>query len=57
MAKQPKFKVGDKVTSWHWPNGGVFKIVLEIDGRFAIENHQVRAIAQERELTKIEDNE
>jgi len=55
MAKKPKFKVGDKVTSWHWPNKGVFEIVLEVDGRFAIENHQVRAIAQERELTKIEE--
>lgn len=52
MARKRKFKVGDKVRSSRWPDPQ-FKIVMEIDGRFAIENNRVRAIAQSKELTLI----
>lgn len=52
MARKRKFKVGDKVRSIQWPNHQ-FEIVMEIDGRFAIENNRVRAIAQSKELTLI----
>ena len=55
MAKQPKFQIGDTVKSSNWI--GVFTIVNEIDGRFAIQNHIVRSIAHPQELTLINNTE
>jgi len=55
MAKQPKFQIGDTVKSSKWI--GVFTIVNEIDGRFAIQNHIVRSIAHPQELTLINNTE
>lgn len=52
MARKRKFKVGDKVKSVQWPDVQ-FEIVMEIDGRFAIVNNRLRAIAQSKELTLI----
>lgn len=54
MARKRKFKVGDKVRSIQWPDHQ-FEIVMELDGRFAIENNRVRAIAQSKELTLIKE--
>ena len=54
MARKRKFKVGDKVRSIQWPNHQ-FEIVMELDGRFAIANNRLRAIAQSKELTLIEE--
>ena len=54
MARKRKFKVGDKVRSIQWPNHQ-FEIVMEIDGRFAIKNNRLRAIAQSKELTLIQE--
>lgn len=54
MARKRKFKVGDKVRSVRWPDPQ-FEIVMEIDGRFAIESNRVRAIAQSKELTLIQE--
>ena len=54
MARKRKFRVGDKVRSLQWPNHQ-FEIVMELDGRFAIQNYKVRAIAQSKELTLIQE--
>lgn len=54
MARKRKFKVGDKVKSVQWPDSQ-FEIVMELDGRFAIANNRLRAIAQSKELTLIQE--
>tara|TARA_B110000285_G_scaffold34353_1_gene36472 strand:+ start:232 stop:402 length:171 start_codon:yes stop_codon:yes gene_type:complete len=55
MAKKHKFKVGDKVNVLHWT--GVFTIVSEIEGRFAVENWPSRLHAKSSDLTLIIDTE
>ena len=51
MAKKYKFKVGDKVNVLHWT--GVFTIISEIEGRFAVENWPSRLHAKPSDLTLI----
>ena len=52
MAKQKPFKLNDRVLSSKWP-GHVFIIVMDVDGRYAIENDKIRVIATKNELTKV----
>tara|TARA_R110001632_G_scaffold89931_1_gene193535 strand:+ start:33 stop:203 length:171 start_codon:yes stop_codon:yes gene_type:complete len=51
MAKKYQFKVGDKVNVLNWT--GVFTIVLEIEGRFGVENYPTRLHAKPSDLTLI----
>ena len=55
MAKKHKFKVGDKVNVLHWT--GVFTIISEIEGRFAVENWPSRLHAKPSDLTLIREQD
>jgi len=48
MTKKKGFKVGDKVEFSKF--SGIFEIVMEVNGIFAVENSQVRALAKPTEL-------
>ena len=52
MARKAKINLNDRVLSSQWP-GHVFVVMMIKDGRYAIENDKVRAIATSKELTKI----
>ena len=59
MARKPKFKTNDRVTSKDWRNYGQFYIVDVIDStRIVITNDKIRAIVKPSDLTLIrEQNE
>ena len=52
MARKAKINLNDRVLSSQWP-GHVFVVMMVKDGRYAIENDKIRAIATKNELTKV----